>query len=78
MSDDRFETPYPPPMRKLKEVAQTAFDRAQKDKFENVVEGSFGTCSTCSTCSGSEIEQYRDESGYNVARRCTRCGGGTK
>lgn len=70
MSDDRFEERTAPAPRPVKEIAETVFDRIQQKKFENVIEGSFGYCTLCSN---SGIEEFKDEDGYSVARRCTRC-----
>lgn len=75
MSDDRFEERAAPAPRRVREIAQTVFDRTQKEKFDNVVEVTFGFCSACSN---SGIEQYKDADGYNVARRCTRCAKGAE
>ncbi len=52
-------------MRKLKTVAETAFDRAQKAKFEEPADPE----NWCVRCSNSGIEIVKDN-GYKVARRC--------
>ncbi len=63
MSDDRFQQPAP--MRDFKSVSQTAFDRAQQEKFERGADPE----NWCARCSNSGIEIVK-ENGYKVARRC--------
>ncbi len=52
-------------MSRLKELAQTAFDRAEQAKFDKSGEPE----NWCGRCSNSGFEIIK-ENGYNVARRC--------